>query len=426
MSNDHSGAAFDGPTIADLMKYAPRAQRSYVDALVNGWPAIQAAGINTPLRWCHFIAQCHHETGGFTIVRENTNWTRDQMCRLWPSRFKANDPIFVAKYAMCKGDELDVKLAEMAYGGRKDLGNTEPGDGWDYRGGGFLQGTGRGWYRETGEAIGVDLEGNPDLIENCSVSLKATLWYWTRYKINDHADANNLRAVGNQINRGNPYSKHEPIDADKRKRQFDRAWAIWGENALPRPDGLNVGSAGPEVLALQLRLRELRYAVGNADGVFGRETGRAVAAFKADWKHERGYSLDPDLKVGPTTLAALADARPIERKEREQTTPGELLAAGSTEMKAGQEMKTVGTALAAGGGLKAASDAGLLDTLNSSVGWLPSAQSTVAPAIESVKWAMGNLFFVGLVGLGLLIWYRGYLIQHARLIAHRLGFNLSR
>lgn len=419
-----------GPVrVEDLRRFAPRAKQPYIAALTDGWPMIEAAGINTPLRWCHFMAQCFHETGGFTIVREHTTWSETRMCALWPNRFKMVDPVFRLKYRACGGSDSD--LAELAYGpgndlGRK-LGNTEEGDGWAYRGGSFLQGTGRAWYREVGQAIGHDLEGSPDLIENPTIGLQAALWVWSRYKLNGFADANNGRAIGNQINRGNPFSKHEPIGAPERRRAYDRAWAIWGNGATPaKSQDIDVGSHGPEVVAIQLRLKELRYGVGNADGVFGPETRRAVAAFKADWIAENGGELEPNARVGARTKAALAEAVPIERPERAEATVKDLAAAGSTEVKAGQQIKGAGAAATAIGAAGIAQQTGVLDTVQNNVGWLPAAQSTLAPAIDAVKWATTNLLFVGLVALGLIVYYRGHLIEQARLMAHRLGLNLGR
>lgn len=416
------------PSEADIRRFAPRAKPFYVQAIVEGKAQFKAAGITTPLRWCHFMAQCHHETGEFTIVRENTKWSSARMCALWPSRFKSTDPVFQAKYAMCRGDDREYKLAELAYGAsaRPDLGNCEEGDGWNYRGGGFLQGTGRNWYKEVGEAIGHPLEESPDLIENPAISLQATLWYWTRYKINALADANNLRGVGNQINRGNPYSKHEPIGAKERKAAFDRAWAIWGTGQIAASTDIDVGSHGTEVTALQLRLRELRYPVGSADGVFGPETGRAVAGFKADWARERGTPLEPGTAVGVQTRAALAEADPVERAERAQTTKEDLLEAGSSEMKAGQEMKVVGRAFAGAGTLGVAHQSGALDTVTAPLQQISATQSVMAPAAEALKWCGNHLPFVALLAFGLLVYYRGEVIQRARLLAHRLGFNLGR
>ena len=186
-------------TAEELQQLCPRAGQGEIDALVQGASQLERAGINNPLRLAHFLAQVCAETGGLAIVREDTRWTAKQMCMLWPGRFKTiADP----RILLCRNDA--EKLAELAYGGRKDLGNVDEGDGFAYRGGGMLQITGRAAYHEAGTAIGVDLEGAPELIEDPAISLAVALWYWTKHNCSQFADSNYGRAVGNAINRGNP------------------------------------------------------------------------------------------------------------------------------------------------------------------------------------------------------------------------------
>lgn len=412
-------------TAEELHRLYPRADHRYVEALVGGWPEIQRAGINTPLRWCHFLAQCAHETGDLRIVRENTLWSLDRMCELWPSRFKKTDPVFLARYQMAKGDEQ--ALAELAYGGRKDLGNTEEGDGWAFRGGGFQQGTGRAWYREVGRDISVDLEGSPDLIENPRVSLAATLWYWNKHDLNSFADRNYIRAISCQINRGNPFSKYEAIGAKDRCKAFDRAWAMFGQGDLPNPSNdLGVGASGPDVKAVQLQLRELKYAVGNVDGVFGPETRRALAAFKSDWTDNGGDDLEPGTAIGPKTKAALATAEPISRPEREQMTVKDLREAGSTEVAHGQNQQGVGGVLAAIGVASGAVQMGHDEPIKQSLSWVPAYHSFLVPVLEGIRWFVFNaLWLVPLIG-GIWFYYKGWAIIRARLQAARNGFNLWR
>jgi putative chitinase len=204
-----------------------------------------------------FLAQTAHETAGYVIARENTRWTPEQMCALWPGRFKTRlDPRILA----CRGDEQ--RLANLAYGGR--LGNVDADDGWAYRGGGFLQLTGRAAYHDAGSALGVDLEGMPELIEDAAISLNAALYYWTKLDINRFADRNYARAVGNAINRGNPFAKKEPIGAQTRARWLERAWKLFGDGKLHqfwlqrdvRLRAEAASTADKKVLALKLTAEE--------------------------------------------------------------------------------------------------------------------------------------------------------------------------
>jgi putative chitinase len=416
------------PTVADLKRFEPRAQQHYIDAILEGWPQIEAAGIaESRLRFCHFIGQSAHETGGFTIVREQCTWRAERMCEIWPKRFKMTDPIFRARYAMAKGD--DAALAEMAYGYkvRPDLGNNEDGDGWNYRGGGFSQITGRDQYRRAGEAIGVDLETSPDLIENPHHSLAAYIWLWTSFKGNALADGNNLVAIGKAINCGSPHSGKKLIGEEDRKRRFYRAWAIWGAAALPSSTDVDIGSSGTEVQAVQLRLRDLGYAIGRADGAFGPETGRGIAAFKADWQREYpDRPIDPGTKVGVATRAALADASPIERPEREAMTVADLEEAGSTEVAAGKKAQKVGVGLAGVGAASGAVTNGMEEGIKESVSWLPAYQSVIAPAVDAAKWAATNALWLVPLLVGIWLVYGGHRVVLARLQAARSGRNLWR
>lgn len=401
----------------------------YVKALVAGWSELERAEMTTPLRLCHFLAQTAHETGGFTIVREDTRWSAKRMCEIWPHRFKQTDPVFLAKYAACRG--APDGLAEMVYGYkiRPDLGNCEPDDGWHYRGGGMFQGTGRGWYREAGQAIGVDLENEPEQIEDPRISLTCAIWWWRKHKLNTFADQNFGRAVGNAINRGNPHSSKEPIGYEDRQRWFDRAWAVLGDGKLPAPK-VDLGASGPDVLAAQRRLHDLGYPCGACDGAFGNETGRALAAFKRDWTAATGLPLEPGDTIGPATKAALAQAEPISRPEREALTVADLKAAGSTEVAAGTSMQRNGAMLGIGGMMALAEQTettpAVVKAVDQHVGWLPGFKSGMIPVLEALSWGVRNLLPLLLIFAAIMFWTRGRQWIWARLEAARRGLNLSR
>lgn len=117
----------------------------------------------TRVQVIHFFANIHHESGGFTIVRENMNYTAPRIMQIFGiGRHSAK--ITVAEAGRLAGNPWE--LAERVYGlgnpkKAKELGNTRPGDGWKYRGGGALQITGGADYKRYG---GQELYDNPDLI----------------------------------------------------------------------------------------------------------------------------------------------------------------------------------------------------------------------------------------------------------------------
>jgi predicted chitinase len=405
-------------TAEELRQLCPKAREEEILAFIAAAPELERAGINTPLRMAHFLAQCCAETGGLAITRENTSWTPAQMCALWPGRFKTTfDPRILA----CRGDP--EALANLAYGTRKELGNIDEGDGYAYRGGGMLQITGRAMYHEAGNAIGVDLESAPDLIEDAVISLNVAIWYWTKHNCNQFADGNYGRAVGNAINRGNPYSKFEPIGFKTRQHWFERAWSIVGEGKPPSSDILTLGAYGPAVERLQTTLHDLGYGVGDVDSVFGPTLARAVVAFK----HDHGGELEPGSLVGLLTWAALEEGKPIQvSPDRAQATQADLIAKGSTEVVAGKNGKAIGQVTLYAGTIGAAKETGLLDQTNGLLSQVGMFKITAVPALEAISWALGHLWPVALILAGIWYWTKGHQIILARLKAHQLGFNLFR
>lgn len=131
-------------------------------------PALNAAmaefGINTPARQASFLAQLAHESGQLVYVRE-----------------------------LASG---------AAYEGRKDLGNTQPGDGVRFRGRGLLQITGRTNYAACGKALGLDLLAKPEMIEQTVNACRSAGWFWQSRGLNALADAGDQVAVTRRVNGG--------------------------------------------------------------------------------------------------------------------------------------------------------------------------------------------------------------------------------
>lgn len=135
-------------------------------------PHIEAAmaefDINTPARQAAFLAQIGHESGGL-------HW----LVEIWgPS------------------------IAQAHYEGRADLGNTQPGDGFKFKGRGLLQTTGRANYQRTGDALGVDLLTDPTLLATPELAARSAGWYWREHGLNALADAGNFMLVTRRINGG--------------------------------------------------------------------------------------------------------------------------------------------------------------------------------------------------------------------------------
>lgn len=118
-----------------------------------------AQGFKDPRAIAEMLALCAYESGDFRNSTENMKYTNpEQMVKL----FREIKTIDQARQLIQAGP---VAIANTVYGGGKgaSIGNVAPGDGWLYRGRGFVQLTGRANYRKIGQEIGVDLEGNPKL-----------------------------------------------------------------------------------------------------------------------------------------------------------------------------------------------------------------------------------------------------------------------
>jgi putative chitinase len=107
-----------------------------------------------------------------------------------------------------------------AYEGRKDLGNTQPGDGVRYKGRGVIQLTGRANYRALGDYLGINLEAQPDLAAMPYVAYQVAAHYWLDRNINADADRDDLEAVTRAINGGTNGIKSRAALLAKAKAAF--------------------------------------------------------------------------------------------------------------------------------------------------------------------------------------------------------------
>lgn len=181
-------------------------------------------GVTTPIRLAHFFAQIHHESG-LKPQSENLNYSVDALIKSFGrhriSIENAN------KYGRKTGQAANQEMiANLIYGGDwglKNLGNKKFGDGWKYRGRGFIQITGRNNYNALSNDTGVDYLNNPDLLLNEADSMVSALWFWSKNNINRFADADDIREVTRRINGGYNGLEHRTELLKKYKRVFKNA-----------------------------------------------------------------------------------------------------------------------------------------------------------------------------------------------------------
>jgi putative chitinase len=279
--------------IETVRRIAPHARDNYLDAIGRG-ALFAEHGVTTPLRMAHFLAQALHETGGFRVLREDMTYSAARLVEIFGvNRHSAK--VTASEAARLAGDQ--EAIAERVYGlgnprKARELGNTQPGDGFRYRGNGVLQTTGRGNHRRMGLACGVDLEGNPDLATAPEHALKPALSEWTENNLNAFADKNDIRTITLRINGG-------LTGLAEREAWFDKAWLLLKSDSQPA-QGWEASDADDRVTRLQEALNDLganpRIVV---DGRYGPATRGAVKQFQA------AAGLTADGIAGPVTEAAI-------------------------------------------------------------------------------------------------------------------------
>src|SRR5690606_28021073 len=152
-------------TLEELRQIMPRLPeekaREYLPLLID---AMVEAEITTPARMAAFLAQLGHESLDLRYMEEIADGS--------------------------------------AYEGRRDLGNTQPGDGKRYKGRGPIQLTGRANYRAAGKALGIPLEEQPELAAMPEHDFRIAAWYWNTWMLNHLADQRNFLAITVAINEG--------------------------------------------------------------------------------------------------------------------------------------------------------------------------------------------------------------------------------
>jgi putative chitinase len=176
----------------------PRAQdpQSWADSMNEVFPNYE---INTPQRVAAFLAQCGHESGGWTVFEENLNYSAKGLCGI----FK--------KYFPTEADALPYQrhpemIANKIYANRMGNGGPESGDGYRFRGRGPIQLTGRANYTAFAKEMFEDWENvveNPDWVTaDRDFALMSAIWFWNKNKLNVQADNGDIKLMTKKINGG--------------------------------------------------------------------------------------------------------------------------------------------------------------------------------------------------------------------------------
>ena len=156
------------------------------------------SGITSPKELANLMGNADVETGGFTRMHENHRYSSAK--NLMSNVRSASKRFSVEEIESAVKSKDPREIFKVMYENRKDLGNTQPGDGYKYHGRGYLQFTGRYNYTEYGKMFGVDLKNNPDIAAEPEMAAKLAIAFW-KHEVPKHL-RENVRAAAEIINGG--------------------------------------------------------------------------------------------------------------------------------------------------------------------------------------------------------------------------------
>jgi putative chitinase len=186
------------------------------DAVIAQIPDVMAKfNINTPLRLAHFLAQCGHESGGFKVVNENLNYGAKGLRGIFGKYFPTDEKALLF-------ERKPEKIANVVYASRMGNGDEASGEGYKFRGRGYIQLTGKANYTEFGKSINEDMTATPDLVAT-KYPLLSAAWFFSKNGLNAVADKGNdvatVTAVTKRVNGGT-------IGLDDRIKHFNEFYAL--------------------------------------------------------------------------------------------------------------------------------------------------------------------------------------------------------
>ncbi|WZX60560.1 glycoside hydrolase family 19 protein [Salmonella enterica subsp. diarizonae serovar 58:r:z53] len=181
------------------------------------YPHITAAmsefGITAPLDQAMFIAQVGHESGGFTRIVENLNYSADGLKATFGKYFPGDTAQLYGRTADHPANQKAI--ANIVYAHR--MGNIEESDGWNYRGRGLIQITGHDNYRDCGAGLGADLILSPQLLEQDEYAARSAAWFFASKGCLKRSG--DIKAVTKIINGGTN-------GLDDRKARYEKAKSV--------------------------------------------------------------------------------------------------------------------------------------------------------------------------------------------------------
>jgi putative chitinase len=186
--------------------------QGWTAALVEVLPTYE---INTPERIASFLAQCGHESAGFTVLQENLNYSAEGLNKIFHKYF----PTLESAQPYARKPEM---IANRVYANRMGNGDEHSGEGYKYRGRGPIQLTGKDNYAACSDFLFQDdtLLNDPDMLLDPEYALHSACWFWWKNDLNTFADSADLVTMTKRINGGT-------IGLDDRIKHYNEAMEIF-------------------------------------------------------------------------------------------------------------------------------------------------------------------------------------------------------
>ena len=203
-------------TLEQLKQLLPK--NPYVDhwhrALTQLLPDYE---INTPQRIAAFIAQCAHESGGFTALKENLNYKAPTLRKLFAKYFPTDT---LAEEYASKPNKQEA-IANRIYASRMGNGDEASGDGFRYCGRGLIQLTGKSNYQNFADSLEMKVEDVPAYLATFEGAAQSACWFWESNNLNKWADTGDIKELTRRINGGY-------IGLEDRIKHYEHALHVMG------------------------------------------------------------------------------------------------------------------------------------------------------------------------------------------------------
>lgn len=255
-------------TKEQLSKIIPKNSDKWFELCQEFFPKYN---ITTKERIAGFLAQVAHESGNFSRIDENLNYSTEGLRKTFPKYFTS--AIIAKRYA-----RQPEKIASRVYANRLGNGPESSKEGWIYRGRGLIQLTGKYNYQLFADYIEKSLEETISYLSTTKGAFESACWFWDIKNLNQYADKKDIEGMTRVINGGTN-------GLDDRRKKYRYALSVLNENSSTSGNDL---------------IKDVQAALGvTIDGVFGPNTKKALISW------QKTHGLVPDGIIGPITLKLL-------------------------------------------------------------------------------------------------------------------------